>query len=125
MASIANLGATTPIEVHVTKDGEYLRTSDLVIKPGYRVRRSIVVSDNKPIPEGMRITISSETVWDSQTAMLAADGRFEFINLPPGKYTINPSVKGYHEKTSQYGPTPFSVDRDIDHFTTTIYPDIP
>ena len=36
-------------------------------------------------------------------------GHFEFTNLPAGKYTISVSVKGYHGKTPQYGPTPFSV----------------
>lgn len=122
MDSISSRGATTPIEVHVTKDGEYLQTPDLVIKPGYRIRGTVLVSDNKPIPEGMHAILSSDTVWDSQTVPLAADGHFEFVNLPPGKYTISASVKGYREKESQYGPTPFTVDHDIDNFTTTVYP---
>ena len=122
MDSISSMGATSPIEVKVTKDGEYLQTADLVVKPGYRVRGTVLVSDNKPIPEGMRVTISSDTVWDSQTVPLAPDGHFEFVNLPPGKYSINASVKGYREKESQYGPTPFTVDHNIDNFTTTVYP---
>jgi hypothetical protein len=122
MDSISSMGATSPIEVKVTKDGEYLQTADLVVKPGYRVRGTVLVSDNKPIPEGMHVTISSDTVWDSQTVPLAPDGHFEFVNLPPGKYTISASVKGYREKKSQYGPTPFTVDHNIDNFTTTVYP---
>jgi hypothetical protein len=122
MDSISSLGATTPIEVKVTKDGEYLQTADLVVKPGYRIRGTVLVSDNKPIPEGMRVTISSDTVWDSQTVPLAPDGHFEFVNLPPGKYTIGASIKGYREKESQYGPTPFTVDHNIDNFTATVYP---
>jgi uncharacterized GH25 family protein len=122
MDSISSMGATSPIEVKVTHDGQYLQTADLVVKPGYRVRGTVLVSDNKPIPEGMRVTISSDTVWDSQTVPLAPDGHFAFVNLPPGKYSINASVKGYREKESQYGPTPFTVDHDIDNFTTTVYP---
>jgi hypothetical protein len=70
----------------------------------------------------MRVTISSDTVWDSQTVPLAPDGHFEFVNLPPGKYTIGASIKGYREKESQYGPTPFTVDHNIDNFTATVYP---
>jgi hypothetical protein len=120
MDSISALGATSPIEVHVAKDGQYLQTPDLVVKPGYRVRGTVLVGDNKPIPDGMRVILSSETVWDSQTVPLAADGHFEFANLPPGKYTISPSVKGYRESASQ-----LSVDHDIDNFTTTIYPNTP
>ena len=72
----------------------------------------------------MRVILSSETMWDSQIVRLVA-GHFDFSNLPFGKYTISASVKGYHEKTPQYGPTPFSVDHDIDNFTITIYPNVP
>jgi hypothetical protein len=103
MDSISALGATSPIEVHVGKDGQYLQVPDLVIKPGLHVRGTVLASDNKPIANGMRVTLSSETVWDFQTVPLAA-GHFEFTSLPFGKYTISASVKGYHEKTPQYGP---------------------
>ena len=125
MDSISALGAAEPIEVHVSKDGQYLQTPDLVIKPGFHFRGTVVVSDNKPIPDGMRVILSSGTVWDSQIVPLATDGHFEFTCIPAGKYTISASVKGYHEKTPQYGPTPFSVDQNIDNFTTTIYPNAP
>jgi len=125
MESISSLGAASPIEVRVSKDGQYLQAPDLVIQPGFHVRGAVRQSDNKPIADGMRVILSSETVWDSQTVPLAADGHFEFTNLPAGKYTISASVRGYHERTPQYGPTPLSVDRDIDNFTTTIYPNIP
>ncbi len=124
MDSISPLGSTSPIEIRASKDGQYLRVPDLVIKPGFHIRGTILASDNKPIADGMRVILSSETVWDSQTMPLAADGHFEFTNLPAGKYTISASVKSYHEKTSQYGPTPFSVNHDIENFTTTIYPDV-
>jgi uncharacterized GH25 family protein len=125
MDSISALGAAEPIEVHVSKDDQYLQTPDLVIKPGFHFRGTVVVSDNKPIPDGMRVILSSGTVWDSQIVPLATDGHFEFTSIPAGKYTISASVKGYHEKTPQYGPTPFSVDQNIDNFTTTIYPNAP
>jgi hypothetical protein len=124
MDSISALGATSPIEVHVGKDGQYLQVPDLVIKPGLHVRGTVLASDNKPIANGMRVTLSSETVWDFQTVPLAG-GHFEFTSLPFGKYNISASVKGYHEKTPQYGPTPFSIDHDVDNVTITIYPNVP
>ena len=84
-----------------------------------------MASDNKPIAEGMRVGISSATVWGSQTIPLPADGHFEFNNFPPGKYAIFVSVKGYHQNTARYGPEPFLVDRNIDNFSITIYPNVP
>jgi hypothetical protein len=125
MESVSSLGATTPIEVNIARDGQYLTTPDLVIRPGYRVRGIVIVSDKRPISEGMRLTISSEIVWDTQTVPLAPDGHFEFLNLPPGKYTITTSVKGYHENAPRYGPMPFLVDRNVDNFTTSVYPNVP
>ena len=49
MDSISAFGATRPIEVHVSKDGEYVQAPDLVIKPGFHVHGAVVASDNKPI----------------------------------------------------------------------------
>ena len=113
------------MEVHVSKDGEYVQAHDIVIKSGYRLRGQVLRSDNKPIADGMRVFLSSKTVSDSQSVGLAPDGKFEFTSLPAGNYTISGSVKGYHENTPQYGPTPFLIDHDIDDITTTIYPDVP
>jgi uncharacterized GH25 family protein len=125
MDSISALGATSPIEIHVSKDGENVQAPDLVIKPGVHVRGTVLASDKKPIADGMRVILASETVWDSQTVLLASDGHFEFTNIPVGKYTVRASVKGYHEDTPQFGPPPFLVDHDIDNLITTIYPNVP
>lgn len=125
MDSISSLGASSPIEVHVSKGGEYVKVQDLVVKPGCHLRGTVLASDNKAIADGMRVILSSATVWDSQIVQLASDGHFELTNIPAGKYTISVSVKGYHEKMPQYGPAPFQVDHDIDNFTTTIYPNLP
>jgi hypothetical protein len=125
MDSVSALGAAIPIEVHVSKDGESVQVPDLVIKPGVHVRGTVLASDSKPIADGMRVTLGSETVWDMQTVPLASDGHFEFSNIPAGKYSIEVSVKGYHENTPQFGPPPFMVDHDINNFTTTIYPNVP
>jgi hypothetical protein len=123
--TIPNVPAAVDWYVYVSKDGEYVKAPDLVIKPGFHVRGTVIASDNKPIADGMRVILSSETVWDSQTVPLASDGHFEFTNLPVGKYTIRASVKGYHETTPQSGPPPFQVDHDIDNLITTIYPNVP
>jgi hypothetical protein len=125
MDSISALGASSPIGIHVSKNGEYVQAPDLVIKPGFHVRGTIVASDNKPIADGMRVILSSETVWDSRTLSLASDGHFEFTNVPVGKYTISASVKDYHVKTPDSERQSLLVDHDIDNVNTTIYPDVP
>jgi hypothetical protein len=42
----------------------------------------VVLSDGKPIPDGMKVTISSERAWDTQIAMLPPEGLFEFGSQP-------------------------------------------
>jgi hypothetical protein len=121
MESVSSLGATSPIEVKVAKDGQALQVRDLVLKRGYRVRGTVVAGDGKPIAQGMHVSISSTIVADSQTVPLASDGHFEFANLPPGKYTMWTSVKGYDEDSQDIT----IIDRDLDGFASTINPTAP
>src|SRR5215471_10587923 len=95
MESIATRGATGAVECATKRDQEIVDVGNLQIEPAHRLRGSVVLSDGKPIPDGMRITVSSETAWDDQTAMLPPDGRFEFLGLAVGNYSVFASVKGY------------------------------
>lgn len=127
MNSVSWQGATDPVEVRTTRDNQYVRAENLVIKPGYRLTGTVLLSDNKVIPEGMRITIDSDRVWDTQTTTLGKDGHFEFPNLPAGQYSIFPSVKGYRVKGTRNRPfdLPVTVAQDVDGFTITVYPENP
>ncbi len=124
MSSISRLGATNPVEVKLTRDKQYVNAGNLAIQPGYRLKGALLLSDNKRIPEGMRITIDSDRVWDSQTTVLTSDGHFEFTNLPAGEYHIFPSVRGYRMKGSRFRPDELSVsiDHDVDALTVTVFP---
>ena len=126
MNTISQLGAASPIEVKTIRDNQYARAENLLIGPGHVLRGTVVLSDNKPIPEGMHITIDSDLVWDSQTVLLATDGHFEFASLPAGDYHISPSVKNYRVKGTPGRPfeTPVSIDHDVEDFTITVYPEI-
>ena len=124
MDSVSNQGATNPVEVKTTSDRQYVIAKDLVLRPGYRLKGEILLGDKKRIPDGMRVTIGSDRVWDSQTATLSGDGRFEFTNLPKGTYHISPSVKGYRMRADDQSADPsISVDHDVDGFTINLYPD--
>jgi len=142
MESIATRGATGAVECATKHDKEIVDVGDLRIKPAHRLRGRVVLSNGKPISDGMRVTISSERAWDTQTAMLSPEGRFEFVGLAGGSYSVFASVKGYTlAKTSvsvdkkrgdggveiiTYAPgaaPPFLIDHDLDDFVITLRPE--
>jgi hypothetical protein len=69
-----------------------------------------------------RVTISSERVWDSQTVILDKSGRFEFLGLPKGKYSISPAVRGYGLAKAQY-EVDMSIERNADDLVISLSPD--
>ena len=121
MDSIATLGATDPVPVATARDGEAVDVGDIEIHPGYRVRGKITLSDGTAISEGMRVTLSAQRGFDSQTVLIGRDGRFEFISIPKGKYEISPTVRGYQLPEKAF-TVPASVDRDVDDFAMVLDP---
>lgn len=127
MESISGRGATVPIECATKKDGEDVNVGDILIKPGYRLRGIVALSDGKPIGETMRVTISADKATDSQTIFLRSDGSFEFNGLAPGKYQVFASVKGYRAPTWDYKtqsdpPGTVQIEHDINDFVLTLDP---
>lgn len=142
MRSVAARGATGAVECGTKHDKEIVDLGDLQIRPAHRLRGRVVLSDGKAIPDGMRVTISAATAWDDQTAMLPPDGRFEFLGLAAGNYSVFASVKGYTltrtripvenkradggVKTSTFAPgeaPPFLIDHDVNDFVITLHPE--
>ena len=142
MRSVAARGAYGAVECGTKHDKEIVDLGDLQIRPAHRLRGRVVLSDGKAIPDGMRITISAATAWDDQTAMLPPDGRFEFLGLAAGNYSVFASVKGYTltrtripvenkradggVETSTFAPgeaPPFLIDHDVDDFVITLHPE--
>jgi len=91
------------------------KVPDLVIKPGLHVRGTVLTSDNKPIADGMRVILSSETVWDSQIVRLAA-GHFDFTNLPLAN---TPSARPSRATTRKPRSTAPPLSRSITTSTTS------
>ncbi len=142
MESLADRGATGVVECSTKRDVEVVDIGDIEVKPAYILRGKVVLSDRKPIPPGMRVTIVSERAWDHQTAMLPPDGKFEFVGLAPNDYSLFASVKGYSRPgkpisvtkkkadgstvTITYAPgvaPPFSLDHDIEDYIITLDPE--
>ena len=79
------------------------------------------MSDGARIPDGMRITIAADRVWDSQTVLIGPDGTFDFRSLPMGKYEIFPSVRGYRLQNKQR-TIEMIIDKDILTFALVLEP---
>jgi hypothetical protein len=125
MDSILRLGATIPVSCRTARDGEIIDVGDISVKAGHRVRGRVVLTDGKPIADGMRMNVSSQEAWDNQSIPLPADGRFEFVNVPTGEYSLFPSVKGYHlsDKNPNLSWTiEGHVNHDLDNFIILLDP---
>jgi Carboxypeptidase regulatory-like domain len=90
---------TKPLEIITSHERQYLDKVHLEADPTHVVAGKVSLSDGHPIPEGMRLTFASGTVWDSQVVMLSKDGSFHIGNVPDGDFCIFPSVKGYETKS--------------------------
>jgi hypothetical protein len=127
MDSLAPRGGTGPLECATRTDNEDLNIGDIEVKPGYRLRGRVALSDGKSISEGMRVFIGDDRTDDSQTAILHPDGSFEFGGLPSGKYEVSASVKGYRApqwdyRTGADRPGTVQIDGDRSDFVLTLNP---
>jgi len=138
MQSVATRGATGSVACVAKRDNEVVDVGDLELKPAYHLRGRVVLSDDQPIANGMKITVKSEKAFDFQTATLPPNGRFEFVGLAAGNYLIWASVKGYSPppmapvsskdkdgRVFMYtpGPPPVPIEHDVDDFVIKLHPD--
>lgn len=115
-------GQAVPLETK--DDGQEVDAGDIQIAPAHMLKGRVVLSDGKPIPPGMRVSIGADQAWDSQLAEIAADGSFEFHGLPTGVYGVHPSVKGYRAGSDGFGVEAL-VNRDITGLTIRMDPASP
>jgi hypothetical protein len=121
MESLGSRGATEPVMCATTRDKEQVDVGDIQVKPGHRLQGHVILSDGKPIPNGMRMLIGSDRAWDIQTAALRFDGHFEFAGLAVGGYSISPAVKGYTLPDGAQ-EVAISIDRDVGSWTIVLTP---
>jgi hypothetical protein len=86
-------GQVVPLETK--DDGEEVDIGDIVVRPAHTVRGKIVLSDGKPIPPDMRVTLGADSAWDSQINPIAPDGSYEFRGVADGVYSLSPAVRSY------------------------------
>jgi hypothetical protein len=113
MESLASRGiGIQAVPLETRDDGQEVNVGDIQLDAAHTVKGRVELSDGKPIPPGMRITIGADQAWDSQMAEIAADGSFEFHGLPTGVYGVRPAVKGYRAGSDGFGIEAL-VNRDI------------
>jgi hypothetical protein len=83
------------VECETEDDGQEVDLGDIRLSVGHTLKGKVVLSDSKPIPPNMHVTLGADRAWDSQMAVIAPDGGFEFHGLVNGVYTVGPAVKGY------------------------------
>jgi len=87
-------GQLVPIEPR--EDGQTLDVGEVRLRPAHRVRGRIIVSDGKPLPPDVHLTLLLGNYgFDSQVGDVSPDGHFEFKGLPKGVVKLLPGVKGY------------------------------
>jgi hypothetical protein len=113
MESLATRGlAADAVLVETRDDGEEVDVGAIRLRTAYTLRGKVVLSDGKPVPPDMHITLSSDAGFDSQFATVAEDGSFEFRGLSKGVYAIAPGVRGYKPKDDFYGDVLINRDRE-------------
>jgi hypothetical protein len=121
MESLVGRGTAEPLSCTTSRSKQLLDVGDIQVTPGHRLDGRVVLSDGKPLPEGMRVVIKSDRAWDFQTASLGSDGRFEFAGLSAGSYSITPSVRGYALPKGAFEVSVF-IDRDVSGWTIVLSP---
>lgn len=105
--------AALPLDLETKDNGEDVNVGDIELAPAHTLTGQVLLTDAKPVPEGMRVTLSSDRAWDSQIALLPPDGRFEFAGLAPGVYSISPALKGYELPEGFEQEVMVTADRQI------------
>jgi hypothetical protein len=89
MGSLQKHGA---LSVRPVKTGTHETTLDvgtLVVEPGFRLAGRVELSDGAALPPDFRLLLGREEAWDSQVALVGADGRFSLEGLPRELFTLH------------------------------------
>jgi hypothetical protein len=119
MESLLALDAASPLECATRREGDEIDLGNIEVKPGHHRRGTVRLSDGVSVRSGMRITITRTSGPDNQTVVIGRDGRFEFVNLPNGKYNIIPSVRGYSLPRNQFW-IETTIDGDFDDLSVAL-----
>jgi len=103
MTSLTDRGAglVHPLPAETKDDGQMVDIGDIQLVKAYTLRGKVVLSDGKPLPPNMHVTLTSDRGMDVQIATIGEDATFEFKGLAPGVYGLAPGVRGYRLVNTQ------------------------
>jgi uncharacterized GH25 family protein len=127
MDSVAdrNIGLRDPVVFAVKDDGQEIDLGDIELKPTYTLRGRVILTDGKPFPPYMNVTVGADGRSDGHMALISADGSFTVKGLPPGAYNLAAGVRGYRLAGECHfcSNTEVLVNGDVSGFTIRLQPE--
>lgn len=87
--------ALAPQKISTGIDGSTVNFGDLKVSPAHTLRGRIVMADNEPLPNRVRIYLGLEDAWDNLDVRADDDGQFEFRGVPAGSLSLSVRVPGH------------------------------
>jgi hypothetical protein len=75
--------------------GERVEVGPLRLEPAHRLAGRVILTDDKPIPEGTQLLVSREYAWDTARVVLDPDGSFALAGVPSEPLDIHTRIPGY------------------------------
>ena len=89
-------GILLPERISLGADGTTKDAGDRTLASAvHRLAGRVVLTDGKAVPAATRLLLSREEAWDSQSAVIAADGSFSFAGVPEEAVTLSVRIPGY------------------------------
>jgi protocatechuate 3,4-dioxygenase beta subunit len=95
----AGLG-TAHLTLMTEGEGSVTGSIDLTATPAAPLAGRLVLKDGKPVPPGTRVVLWRQRTFDTQEAVVGADGAFRFAGIPRGEVLeLALAVPGYERAT--------------------------
>lgn len=97
MDSMRGAGSLPLRRITIDKTGALADVGEVELADSHALSGQIVLSDGTPLKGPIQLLASREGAWDSQRAMVGADGKFRFENMPDQEpISLIARVPGYH-----------------------------
>jgi hypothetical protein len=95
MRSLRRDGSLPPRQVKTAEHGKSSDLGDLQVEPGITLAGQVKSKDGQPLPPNLRLSLSYDSAWDTQTIRVDRDGYFEVDGLHRGQVQIYSSTRDW------------------------------